>query len=182
MKWCVSLIVSVLHSAVAGLISSGGDHGLHYWWDLISSKQQSSISIRRAQVFTGFSSHGNLIHNIIPLLKKENEYHWIILVIFLLGLVIPKVYKNENFYRRKTLKEWAKFHQDWNYSVCQTKYCASMFNNGPGDRSLIPGWVILKIQNMVLDTALLNTHHKVRIKGKVAQYKGWDSALCCNSY
>ena len=43
-----------------------------------------------------------------------------------------------------------------------------MFTNGPGDWSSIPGWVIPKTQEMVLDAALLNTqHNKVRIKGKV---------------
>ena len=51
-------------------ISSGGDHGIHCWWDLIRSKQLSSVSICRAQVFARFSGHGNLIHNIISLLKK----------------------------------------------------------------------------------------------------------------
>ena len=40
--------------------------------DLIRSKQLSSVSVCRAQVFVGFSGHGNSIHNIIPLLKKEN--------------------------------------------------------------------------------------------------------------
>ena len=33
-----------------------------------------SVFVCRAQVFTGFSGHGNSIHNIIPLLKKENVH------------------------------------------------------------------------------------------------------------
>ncbi len=42
------------------------------------------------------------------------------------------------------------------------------FANGPGDLCSIPGRVISKTQNMVLDATLLNTqHYKVRIKGKV---------------
>ena len=42
-----------------------------------------------------------------------------------------------------------------------------VFAYGPGDRGSIPGQVIPKAQNMVLDAALLNTqHYKVRIKGK----------------
>ena len=41
------------------------------WWDLIRSKQLSSVSVCHVQVFAGFSSHGNSIHNMIPLLKKE---------------------------------------------------------------------------------------------------------------
>ena len=42
------------------------------WWDLIRSKQLSSVSVCRTQVFAGFSGHGNSIYNITPLLKTEN--------------------------------------------------------------------------------------------------------------
>ena len=41
-----------------------------------------------------------------------------------------------------------------------------MFANGPGDRGLIPGRVIQKIQKMVLDTFLLDkcgSHRKRRV-------------------
>ena len=48
-----------------------GDRGIHCWWDLIRSKELSSVSVCRTQVFAGFSGHGNSIHNIIPLLKKR---------------------------------------------------------------------------------------------------------------
>ena len=52
------------------------------------------------------------------------------------------------------------------------------FANGLGDRVSIPGRVIPKTQKMVLDTALLDTqHYKVRIKGKVEQFRGRSSAL-----
>ena len=48
--------------------------------------------------------------------------------------------------------------------------------------SSIPGWVVLKTQKMVLDTALLNTqHYKVRIKDKVEQSREWSSALSYTS-
>ena len=70
--WWLSGRVSALHSVVAGSIFSGGDHSIYCWWDLIRLKQLSSVSVCHAQMFTGFSSHGNSIHNIIPLLKKEN--------------------------------------------------------------------------------------------------------------
>ena len=42
-----------------------------------------------------------------------------------------------------------------------------MFANGPGDQGSIPGRVIPKTKKkkIVLDAALLNTQHKVRIKG-----------------
>ena len=50
--------------------------------------------------------------------------------------------------------------------------------NGPGDWGSIPGWVIPKIQKMVLDAALLNTQpYKVRIKDKVEQSRERSSAL-----
>ena len=53
-----------------------------------------------------------------------------------------------------------------------------VFTNGPGDRGSILGWVIPKIQKMVLDTALLNNqHYKVSIKGKEEQSREWSSAL-----
>ena len=53
-----------------------------------------------------------------------------------------------------------------------------VFANGPGDLSSIPGWVILKTQNMVLDAALLNTQHfKVHIKGKMEQSMELSSTL-----
>ena len=50
--------------------------------------------------------------------------------------------------------------------------------SGPGDQGLIPGWVIPKIQKMVLDATLLNTqHYKVRIKGKVKQSRERSNTL-----
>ena len=52
-------------------ISSEEDHGIHCWWDLIRSKQLSSVSICYMQVFAGFSGQGDSIHNISPLLKKK---------------------------------------------------------------------------------------------------------------
>ena len=53
-----------------------------------------------------------------------------------------------------------------------------MFVNGPGDQGSIPGWVITKSQNMVLDATLLSTqHYKVRIKGKVEQSREWSSVI-----
>ena len=45
-----------------------------------------------------------------------------------------------------------------------------VFVNGPGDWGLIPGRVIPKTQEMVLDAALLNPqHYKVRMKDKMVQ-------------
>ena len=47
-----------------------------------------------------------------------------------------------------------------------------VFANGPGDLGSIQGRVIPKTQKMVLDAFLLNTqHYKVRIKGKVGQFR-----------
>ena len=61
-----------LHFTVAGWISDREDHGIHCSWDLIRSKQLSSVSVCHAQVFAGFSGHSNSIYNIIPRLRKEN--------------------------------------------------------------------------------------------------------------
>ena len=52
-----------------------------------------------------------------------------------------------------------------------------MFTSGPEDRGSIPGRVIPKTQKMLLDTALLSTHYKVRIKGKVEQSWEWSNTL-----
>ena len=53
-----------------------------------------------------------------------------------------------------------------------------MFANGLGDQGSISGRVIPKAQKMVLDAALLSTHHyKVRIKGKVEQSRERSCAL-----
>ena len=40
--------VSAMQSMVAGSISSGGNHGIHCWWDLIRLKQLSSVSVCHA--------------------------------------------------------------------------------------------------------------------------------------
>ena len=53
-----------------------------------------------------------------------------------------------------------------------------VFVNGPGDLGSIPGHVIPKTLEMVLDTSLLYTQqYKVRIKGKVEQSWVRSSAL-----
>ena len=54
--------------------------------------------------------------------------------------------------------------------------------NDPGDRRSIPGRVIPKTFEMILDTSLLNTQqYKVRIKGKVEQSWERNSALLYTS-
>ena len=53
-----------------------------------------------------------------------------------------------------------------------------LFANGPGDQGSIPGRIIPKTLQMVLDATLLNTqYYKVRIKGKVEQSRERSSAL-----
>ena len=69
--WGLSGRVSALRSLFDGFISSWGEYGIHCWWDLIRAKQLSSVSVCPAQVFAGISSHSNLIHYIIPLLKRK---------------------------------------------------------------------------------------------------------------
>ena len=54
----------------------------------------------------------------------------------------------------------------------------SVFAHSPGDPGSIPGRVIPKTFKMVHDTSLLNTQqYKVRIKGKVEQFRERSSAL-----
>ena len=53
-----------------------------------------------------------------------------------------------------------------------------VFANGPGDQGSIPGLVIPKTLNMILDTSLLNTQqYKIRIEGKVEESRERSSAL-----
>ena len=53
-----------------------------------------------------------------------------------------------------------------------------VFSNGLEDWGSIPGQVIPKAQDMLLDTFLLNTQlYKVRIKDKVEQSREWSGAL-----
>ena len=53
-----------------------------------------------------------------------------------------------------------------------------VFANGPEDRGSISGRVIPKTQKRVLESALLNTqYYKVRIKGKVEQFRERSSAF-----
>ena len=57
-----------------------------------------------------------------------------------------------------------------------------VFAKGPGDRSSIPCRVTAKTQKIVIDVALLNTHHsKVMIKGKVEKSREWSSAFLYTS-
>ena len=56
------------------------------------------------------------------------------------------------------------------------------FANGLWDQGSIPGRVIPKTHEMVLDTVLLSTqHYKVRIKSKVEQYWELSRALSYTS-
>ena len=53
-----------------------------------------------------------------------------------------------------------------------------VFAYDPGDHGSIPGRVIPKIQEIVVDSVLLNIrHYKVWIKGKVEQSREWSSVL-----
>ena len=58
------------------------------------------------------------------------------------------------------------------FCVSDIGLAVRVYANGSGDLGSIPGRVIPKTQKMVLDASLLNTqHHKVRIKGKVEQFR-----------
>ena len=63
----------------------------------------------------------------------------------------------------------------WNRAI---GLMSRVFTNGPGDLGSMPGRVIPKTPEMVLDAALLNTqHYKVRIKGKMEQSRKWSWTL-----
>ena len=63
--------------------------------------------------------------------------------------------------------------------ICRQK---NVLANSPGDRGSIPGRVTPKTQKMVLDVSLLNTqHYKVRIKGKMEQFRERCSTLSYTS-
>ena len=54
----------------------------------------------------------------------------------------------------------------------------TVFVNGPGELCSIPGCVIPKTLEMVLNTSLLSTQqYKIRIKGKVKQSREKSSAI-----
>ena len=92
---------------------------------------------------------------------------------------------------------WAKVHKDrtikqWNKSFWTDELNFKMFGsnraiglmsrvfaNGPRDQRLILGQIILKTQKKgTCLAALLSTqHYKVRIKGKVEQFRELNSAL-----
>ena len=66
----------------------------------------------------------------------------------------------------------------YKYICTEKTTIVRVFANGPEDLGSIPGRVIPKTQKMVLDATLLNTqHYKVRIKGKVEQFRERSSAL-----
>ena len=68
----------------------------------------------------------------------------------------------------------------------ENQLMSRVFANGPEDRGSIPGRVMQKTQNILLDAALLNTqHYIVNIKGKVKQSRklvALSSTPRCSSY
>ena len=66
--------------------------------------------------------------------------------------------------------------------ICSIGIMVRVFANGPVDLGSIPGRGMLKTQKMVLDATLLNTqHYKVRIQGKVDQFREKSYALSYTS-
>ena len=82
---------------------------------------------------------------------------------------------------KKKERQYQSFIKKQKTSLLQTPAIGLMsrvFTNGPRDWVSIPGHVIPKTQNMVLDANLLSTHHyKVCIKGKVEQSREWSSTF-----
>ena len=70
------------------------------------------------------------------------------------------------------------FKQTGSLSEFDIGITVRVFANETGDLGSIPGRVVPKTQKMVLDASLLNTqHYKVRITGKVEQFRERCSAL-----
>ena len=86
-RW-LSDTVSALHSMVAGSLSSDGCHGIRCWWDLIRSKQLSSVS--HVGALPGFSSRRNSIY----IYETNVSVYWPVFCRF-----SPSLYnwKNKNF-------------------------------------------------------------------------------------
>ena len=156
-----------MHFMVASLISSGGDHDMYYWWDLIRSKQLSSDFVCPVQCVAWFSGHGNSIY----MIKIYQEGKASVLMIWdvcsklklsLLSLSLSL-----------SLSIYIYIYIFWSIDLV-----VRVFANGLKDRGSIPGRVIPKTQKLVLDTFLLNTqHYKVWIKGKVEQSSKKSSTL-----
>ena len=67
-------------------------------------------------------------------------------------------------------------------SIAYTGLVGRVFANGLGDLGSISGHVIPKTLKMVLDNSLLNAQqYKVRIKGKVEQFREKSSPLLYTS-
>ena len=65
----------------------------------------------------------------------------------------------------ESIKNESKGHRNWRRLI---GLVGTVFANGPGNMSQIPGHVIPKTLKMLLDASLLNTQqYKVRIKDKV---------------
>ena len=83
-----------------------------------------------------------------------------------------------------------KYQINFLYKICRIlrpldrafSLMSRVFANGLEDQGSIPGQVIPKTQKMVLDATVLSTqHYKVRIKGKVGQFREWRCTILCNS-
>ena len=92
---------------------------------------------------------------------------------------LPKYFQLSTFFLRinwnvSEFREILKYLIFFYYGTLMSRVVANYL----GDQGSIPGRVIPKTEEMVLDAALLSTqHYKVRIKGKVEQSKEWNSTL-----
>ena len=74
--------------------------------------------------------------------------------------------------KRKQIRIFLAFYNPWYQLI------GRVFANSPGDLGSIPGRVTPKTFKMVHDTSLINTQpYKVRIKGKVGQFRETSRAL-----
>ena len=120
-------------SVVTGSICRGGRyHGLHCWWDLIRPKKLSSVSVCPAQVFAGFSGHGNSNHNIIHVVKNEKKNVHLKRYFFQTVAVLIQLYRrstwtlekrrNKNLYGNYTRMFFAVLNKYWKHHATKQQF------------------------------------------------------------
>ena len=95
--------VSALHSLGSSSIPRVEDHGIHCWWDLIRSKQQSSGSVCDAQCLLDFLVI--VIQVVIPLLRNRNCVY---IYIYIYNLLVIKTILNSKTYSYTYPWQWPR--------------------------------------------------------------------------
>ena len=107
----------------------------------------------------------------IGTLTNKSASFWVLALRFFLVLFYCFIHLELGFHKVTSIC----FHEFLEFMQFLLNLFNFIYNIGPLSAGFVP---IPKAQKIVLDTALLRTqHYKVRIKGKVVQYREWSSAL-----